>query len=129
MKLCLVTGATGGIGRATSLQLAAMDAELYLVSRSRERGADTVAENARAVTGFSSCAPAARRSRRGWDVVRIGLGVARYGVAGFVGVHHELRSVPAIEFGQQIAYVCLDGAVSEVELGRDLLIGRSPRHG
>ncbi len=43
-KVCLITGATAGIGRATAQQLATMGAEMYLVSRSRERGLAAVAE-------------------------------------------------------------------------------------
>src|SRR5688572_30779881 len=43
-KLCLITGATAGIGKETALALARMRARLVLVARNRERGAATVAE-------------------------------------------------------------------------------------
>lgn len=37
-KVCIVTGANSGIGKATAKGLAALDAEVILVCRSRERG-------------------------------------------------------------------------------------------
>ncbi|MGI9179209.1 MAG: SDR family oxidoreductase [Longimicrobiaceae bacterium] len=46
-KVCLITGATGGIGRATALALARKGAEVVLVARSRERGEATREEIAR----------------------------------------------------------------------------------
>lgn len=51
-KVCLITGATGGIGLATACQLTAMNAEMYLISRSHERGEIAVAE-IKAATGSS----------------------------------------------------------------------------
>ncbi|CAN5589434.1 SDR family oxidoreductase [soil metagenome] len=46
-KVCLITGATGGIGRETALALARKGAEVVLVARSRERGEATREEIAR----------------------------------------------------------------------------------
>ncbi|CAN5746848.1 SDR family oxidoreductase [soil metagenome] len=46
-KVCLITGATGGIGRATALALARKGAEVVLAARSRERGEATREEIAR----------------------------------------------------------------------------------
>jgi len=43
-KVCIVTGASSGIGRATALELARMGATLALVCRDRGRGEDAVAE-------------------------------------------------------------------------------------
>jgi NAD(P)-dependent dehydrogenase (short-subunit alcohol dehydrogenase family) len=41
-RVCLITGATSGIGQATALELARMGAEIVLVCRSRERGFETL---------------------------------------------------------------------------------------
>jgi len=41
---CVVTGATSGIGRVTALELARMGARVVLVSRTRERGRQTLME-------------------------------------------------------------------------------------
>src|SRR5919202_4606855 len=43
-RICLVTGATSGIGKATALGLARLGATLVLVTRDPQRGATTVAE-------------------------------------------------------------------------------------
>ena len=43
-RVCVVTGASSGIGRATALGLAGMGATLALVCRDRARGEETVAE-------------------------------------------------------------------------------------
>src|SRR2546428_13262142 len=43
-RTCLITGASSGIGRATTLALAHMGARLVLVCRNRARGEDTIAE-------------------------------------------------------------------------------------
>ena len=43
-KVCLITGATSGIGRATALALAAQGAELFVVCRNAEKGEALLAE-------------------------------------------------------------------------------------
>jgi len=43
-KVCLVTGATSGIGRVTANELAKMDATVVAVGRNPQKGAETVAE-------------------------------------------------------------------------------------
>lgn len=43
-RLCLITGATSGIGRATALALAGMGAELVLLARDREKAEATAAD-------------------------------------------------------------------------------------
>ncbi len=43
-KVCLVTGATSGIGRVTARELAQMDATVVAVGRNRQKGEETVAE-------------------------------------------------------------------------------------
>ena len=43
-RVCLVTGATSGIGRATAMALAGMGADVGIVARDRTRGEATVAE-------------------------------------------------------------------------------------
>jgi NAD(P)-dependent dehydrogenase (short-subunit alcohol dehydrogenase family) len=40
-RVCLITGATSGIGRATTLALASRGAELVLLCRDRARGEET----------------------------------------------------------------------------------------
>ncbi len=52
-RVCLITGATAGIGRATAARLATLGAEVILVGRSRGRLAGTIAE-------ITRLAPAAR---------------------------------------------------------------------
>ncbi len=49
-KICLITGATSGIGKAAALQLAQLGANLVLVGRSQERTTATV-EQIRRQTG------------------------------------------------------------------------------
>jgi NAD(P)-dependent dehydrogenase (short-subunit alcohol dehydrogenase family) len=49
-KVCLVTGATSGIGQVTALELARLGARVLIVGRSPERCASTVAQ-IRAMTG------------------------------------------------------------------------------
>ncbi|MBX3027000.1 SDR family oxidoreductase [bacterium] len=49
-KVCVVTGATSGIGRVTALELARRGAHVVLTARSREKG-EPVAEAIRAATG------------------------------------------------------------------------------
>jgi NAD(P)-dependent dehydrogenase (short-subunit alcohol dehydrogenase family) len=43
-KVCLITGATSGIGRATAMGLASMGASVVMVGRDRDRGAAVMAE-------------------------------------------------------------------------------------
>jgi len=43
-KVCLVTGATSGIGRVTAYELAKMDATVVAVGRNPQKGAETVTE-------------------------------------------------------------------------------------
>ncbi len=43
-QICMVTGATGGIGRQTALELARLGATVVLVARNRQRGEATRAE-------------------------------------------------------------------------------------
>ncbi|TNE46078.1 MAG: SDR family oxidoreductase [Deltaproteobacteria bacterium] len=43
-KICLVTGGTNGIGKASAIQLAKMGAEVVILGRNPEKGAATVAE-------------------------------------------------------------------------------------
>src|SRR5215831_2114777 len=47
-EVCVVTGATSGIGKATACALAAMGAQVILVGRDRDRGAAALAEVAAA---------------------------------------------------------------------------------
>jgi NAD(P)-dependent dehydrogenase (short-subunit alcohol dehydrogenase family) len=53
-RVCLVTGATQGIGRETALGLARLGAEVHLVARDRARGEAVVAEVGRAAAGKAS---------------------------------------------------------------------------
>jgi NAD(P)-dependent dehydrogenase (short-subunit alcohol dehydrogenase family) len=48
-KTCLVTGATGGIGKQTALRLAALGATVIIVARDPERGAEVADEIRRRV--------------------------------------------------------------------------------
>jgi retinol dehydrogenase 12 len=50
-KICVVTGANSGIGRAASIALARLGAEVVLVCRDRGRGESAMAEVAAAATG------------------------------------------------------------------------------
>lgn len=50
-KIVLVTGATGGIGRATTVELARRGAHVLVVARTAERGRATVADIGAAVRG------------------------------------------------------------------------------
>ncbi len=43
-KVCMVTGATSGIGKITAIALADRGAELFLVCRDRAKGERTTAE-------------------------------------------------------------------------------------
>ena len=52
-KICMVTGANDGIGKATALGLAKMSASVVMVCRSRERGEATLAD-VREKTGNSN---------------------------------------------------------------------------
>jgi short-subunit dehydrogenase len=36
-KVCLITGATSGIGKASAMQLASMGAEIVFVARNKEK--------------------------------------------------------------------------------------------
>jgi NAD(P)-dependent dehydrogenase (short-subunit alcohol dehydrogenase family) len=49
-RVCMITGANSGIGRATALGLAEMGASVVMVCRSRERGEEALAE-VKAATG------------------------------------------------------------------------------
>lgn len=49
-RVCLITGATSGIGRASAQALAQLGAELFLICRSQEKG-DAVADAIRLQTG------------------------------------------------------------------------------
>jgi NAD(P)-dependent dehydrogenase (short-subunit alcohol dehydrogenase family) len=51
-KVCVVTGATGGIGRVTARELARRGAEVIIVGRNRQRG-DAAAAEARTASGGS----------------------------------------------------------------------------
>lgn len=50
-RICLVTGATSGIGRVTAVELARRGAAVHLVARDRAKGEATLAEVARAGSG------------------------------------------------------------------------------
>ena len=43
-KICLITGATSGIGKATAMGLANMGANIVMVGRDRSRGEAALAE-------------------------------------------------------------------------------------
>src|SRR6266581_5966598 len=47
-EVCVVTGATSGIGKATAVALAGLGAQVVLVGRDRDRGAAAAAEVAAA---------------------------------------------------------------------------------
>jgi retinol dehydrogenase 12 len=68
-KVCIVTGATGGIGRVTARELARRGAAVVIVGRNRERGQAAAAE-ARAVGGASAAFLAADLSAQN-DIRRL----------------------------------------------------------
>jgi NAD(P)-dependent dehydrogenase (short-subunit alcohol dehydrogenase family) len=49
-RVCIVTGATSGIGKATALELASKGATVVLICRNRQKGEDTIRE-IRSLTG------------------------------------------------------------------------------
>ena len=67
-KTVLVTGGSGGIGRATALGLATMGAHLAITGRDRER-TDSAAQEIRAAGG-GTVAPAPRPVKMGRIWVR-----------------------------------------------------------
>src|SRR5215203_354157 len=52
-KVCLITGATSGIGKATAMELASMGASVVMVGRDRDRGEAALAEVKEQSTGAS----------------------------------------------------------------------------
>ena len=68
-KVCVVTGATGGIGRITARELARRGAAIVIIGRNRERGEAAAAE-ARAVGGASAAFLAADLSSQN-DIRRL----------------------------------------------------------
>src|SRR5450631_2779749 len=52
-KICLITGATLGIGKVTALELARMGATVVIVARSQSKG-EAIVEEIKAATGNSS---------------------------------------------------------------------------
>jgi NAD(P)-dependent dehydrogenase (short-subunit alcohol dehydrogenase family) len=52
-KVCLITGANSGIGKATALELAAMGATLVIVARDKQKGENAMSE-IRSDTGNNS---------------------------------------------------------------------------
>src|SRR5580704_13890649 len=52
-KVCIITGATSGIGLHTALQLAAMNARLVLVGRDQARGEEALAQLKRHAPGVT----------------------------------------------------------------------------
>jgi NAD(P)-dependent dehydrogenase (short-subunit alcohol dehydrogenase family) len=63
-RVCWVTGATSGIGKATALRLAALGAGVLVVGRMEAKTRDVVAQ-IRHMTGNSSvCSPALTRMPR-----------------------------------------------------------------
>ncbi len=55
-RVCVVAGATSGIGKATAAALAGLGAQLVLVSRDRSRGEAAVAELATVSSGAHTAA-------------------------------------------------------------------------
>lgn len=59
-KVCVVTGATSGIGKATAIALARQGAQVVLVGRDRGRGEAALAEVAAVPDYLAAAARAAR---------------------------------------------------------------------
>jgi NAD(P)-dependent dehydrogenase (short-subunit alcohol dehydrogenase family) len=52
-KICLITGATAGIGKETAKQLAAKNIHVVITARSKNKAEDTISDIKRTVTGAS----------------------------------------------------------------------------